>query len=149
MASLDGFDARTVEASEPMGPIPAGTYTAMMIESDKKTNKAGTGQYLFVKFQIQSGEYAGRKVSAFLNLWNANETAKEIAFRDMAAICQAVGVMQPNDSQDLHNIPLDIVVGVRDPDEQGRVFNDIKGYQKRVAQPAAPVSENANKPAWA
>ena len=147
MASLDGFNANEVEASEPMGPVPAATYIATIIDSERKSNKAGTGEYLLVKFAIQDGDYTGRKITNFLNLWNANDMAKEIAWRDMAAICLAVGIPQPNDSTDIHGIPLEIVVGVRDPDEQGRVFNDIKGYQKRTMKAVNTEAQPGNA-AW-
>ena len=142
MADLSGFDARTIEPSEPIGPIPAGAYLAVITETERKANKSGTGEYLRVCFVVNGGEYNGRKINAFLNLWNANEQAKEIAWRDMAAICLAVGVPEPKDSTDIHNIPLTIDVGVRDQDDQGRIFNDIKGYRKRQSEAAqTPASQ--------
>jgi len=161
MASLDGFDARTVEASKPMvfEPLPDGTYTATITDSVKRKNSKGTGDLLELSFKVQVGEHSGKTLKAYLNLWNPNEQAKEIAWREMSAICHAVGVMQPNDSTDLHGLPLDIIVKVRQSkrvnpttgQEETKYFNDIKGYQKRVAAPAQPqaTTEPAAKPAWA
>ena len=60
MANLNGFDANLVEPTKALEPIPAGKYQAVIIESEMKPTKAGTGQYLELKFQILEGEYKGR-----------------------------------------------------------------------------------------
>jgi len=150
MAFLDGFNANNVDPNAPMTPLPAGTYLVILTDSERKKNKAGTGEYLELKFAVQDGQHKGRKVVDRLNLWHPNETAQKIAAGDMSALCRAVGVMTPNDSTDLHNIPLEIIVGVTNPNEQGRVYNEVKGYQKQGIADAAPQATSAeDKPTWA
>jgi len=74
MSTLN-FDANTVEPSTGFDPIPAGKYPAVIIESEMKTTKSGTGRYLELTFEVIDGEYHGRKVWARLNLENPNSTA--------------------------------------------------------------------------
>ena len=132
MADLQGFDASTVEPSIEFEPIPAGKYEAMITESEMKPTKAGTGHYLQLTFQIIEGEYKNRFLWARLNLDNPNATAMKIAQAELSAICRAVGVMAPNDSVDLHDLPLIVNVRCRKREDTGEITNDIKGYVKKV-----------------
>jgi len=151
MAFLENFDANKVEPNEVQQPVPAGDYLAMIIKTERKKTKSGSGEYLELSMKIQGGPQDGRAVKDRLNLWNQNEVARKIAWGDMSAICHAVGVMQPNDSNDLCNIPMMVAVAVTDPNEQGRQYNEIKGYTKRNTEaPAAAAAPEAGTsiPTW-
>jgi hypothetical protein len=97
MSIIDGFNANDVPETAPIssGPIPEGDYEVEIDDTEEKSNKAGTGRYLQVTFKIASGDHQGRKLWARLNLDNPSEKAVEIARRDLAAICRAVGLVQP------------------------------------------------------
>jgi hypothetical protein len=150
MADLNGFDASQVEPASSFDPIPAGKYLAAITDSEMKPTKSGNGSYLELQFQVLDGEYKGRNLWARLNLDNPNATAVKIARSDLSAICHAVGVMQPRDSVDLHNLPLVIKVARKKRDDNGEIVNEIKGYAKKEAatgQPQqAPVTDNT--PPW-
>lgn len=151
MAYMDGFDANKVDPSEPALPIPEGKYLATVFESARKDNKNGSGQHLEVKFRIQDGEYKNRVITNRFNLWHQSEKAKSISWGEMSALCRATGVMKPNDSSDLHNIPLEIAVGVTNPDDKGRIYNEINGYAKRgvpCTNTPPPSSEGDPAPGW-
>jgi len=98
MANLNGFDASQVEPADDLEPIPAGNYCAVIVESEMKPTKSGTGSYLELKFQIIEGQYTNRLLWTRLNLDNPNDTAVHMARRELSAICRAVGVMAPNGS---------------------------------------------------
>ena len=89
MADLRGFDAATIEPRKNFEPIPAGKYIAAITESEMKPNKAGTGSYLKLTFQVIEGTYKGRLLWARLNLNNPNATAVQIARESpvLAIIC--------------------------------------------------------------
>ena len=146
MVHLNNFDASQVEPSVALQPIPAGPYIAIITESESKATKAGDGRYLQLTFQIIEGEHKGRLVWARLNLENKNQTAVEIARAELSAICRAVGVMKPNDSAALHNIPLEIAVGLKRRDDTGELGNVIKGYSKRVSSAATSAVAPTNVP---
>lgn len=143
MADLRGFDANTVEPAGDFEPIPAGKYVAVITESEMKPTKAGTGSYLQLTFQVTEGPHQNRLLWARLNLDNPNETARKIAQGELSAICRAVGVLAPNDSMELHNLPLVINVRCRKRADTGEIVNEVKGYSKKESQ-AAP---NGNGPA--
>jgi len=152
MANLNGFNATEVEPTTSFEPLPAGKYLAAVTESEMKPTKSGSGSYLQLTFTILEGEYKNRVLWARLNLNNPNATAVKIARSELSAICHAVGVMQPRDSVDLHNLPLVITVKLKKRDDTGELTNEIKGYARKDAaaangqQPQAPVADNT--PPW-
>ena len=148
MADLRGFDARTVEPAADFEPIPAGKYLAMITESEMKPNKSGTGGFLQLTFQILDGPYKNRLVWARLNLNNPNATAVKIAHGELSALCRAVGVLAPNDSIELHNLPLLISVKCKKRADSGDVVNEIKGYAKKDAATGQPQQAPSATPPW-
>src|SRR5262245_15465230 len=104
MANLRGFDANQVHPINDFQPLPAGRYPAVITESSMRPNRAGTGSYLELIFQILDGAYQGRRLWSRLNLDHPNAAAVQMAKAALSAICRAVGVWAPNDSTELHNI---------------------------------------------
>ena len=150
MANLSGFNAHEVEPTTPFEPIPAGRYLAAVTASEMKTVKSGSGSYLQLTFTVLEGEYKNRVLWARLNLNNPNTTAVKIARGELSAICRAVGVMQPKDSVDLHNLPLVITVKLKKRADNDELTNEIKGYARKDAaegrQPQAAVTDDT--PPW-
>ncbi len=127
--SAYNFNAEEVEPSSSFDPIPAGWYQAIINASEMKATRDGYGEYLSLTLQIIDGQYENRLVFARLNLKNANDKAVDIARKDLAAICRAVGVMSPQASEELHDIPLMIKVKVRPASGEYEASNDIGGYK--------------------
>ena len=148
MADLRGFDANKVEPSVPYEAIPAGKYLAMITASEMKPNKAGTGRFLELCFTIIEGELKNRQVWSRLNLENPNELAMKIAQAELSAICRAVGIMAPNDSVELHNLPLTIRVKCKKRKDTDEISNEIGGYEKRDAVTGKPQQAQTNTPPW-
>ena len=78
MATLN-FNANEVEPSTGFDAIPAGKYQAVITDSEEKRNKAGTGTYLQLEFEVIEGDYKNRKLWTRLNLNNPNAEAVRIA----------------------------------------------------------------------
>lgn len=150
MANLGGFNAAEVSPQTEFAPLPAGKYLAVITESESKATQKG-GELLALTFEVTEGEYKGRKLWARLNLVNASDEAVKIARSELSAICHAVGVMKPNDSCELHNIPLVLKVIVEKRKDTGDMTNRIKSYESRSAASAAtPRPASAGGPApWA
>lgn len=161
MSNLSGFNAEEIEPQGSFDPIPAGWYTVMIVASEMKPTKNGSGEYLQLRLDIIDGEYEGRVLFDRLNLRNSNQTAVEIAQRQLSAICRAVGVMQPQDSSDLHDRPLRVKVSIRPAGNGHDASNEIKGYEAlegAAKQPApaartapaaaAPAAKPAGKKPW-
>lgn len=152
MANLNGFNASDVEPTSSFEPLPAGKYLAAITESEMKPTKSGGGSYLQLTFSVLEGEHRGRILWARLNLSNPNATAVKIAKSELSAICHGVGVLQPRDSVDLHNLPLLITVKLKKREDTGELTNEIKGFAPKGAAPVvgqpqqAPVTSNT--PPW-
>lgn len=163
MAKLN-FDASTVAPNTgTMDAIPAGWYNTQIDQSELRPTKDGSGAYLELRFAVLDGQYVGRKVFARLNLRNNNPQAVEIAYKDLSAICHAIGIMQVQDSSQLHGVPLKIKVSVRAATGEYEASNDIKAYKninEQVGGPGsmpaaggspwgAPAAAQPQQPAWA
>lgn len=141
----NGFDASNIEPTTEFDPLPAGKYVAEVTASEMRSNSKGTGEYLWLEFTVLDGPFATRKVWAQLNLINPSQQAVEIAQRELSALCRAVGKLRVQDSIELHGIPLEINVKIKNDAEYG-VSNMIRGYaeiggEKSAATPSA-------KPQW-
>lgn len=140
MADLAGFDANQIEPMNDYLPIPAGKYLAAIADSEMKPTKSGNGAYLKLSFQILDGPAKNRLLWARLNLDNPNDTARRIALAELSAICRAVGVLEPRDSLELHNLPLMIDVRCKKRTDTGEITNEIKGYAKKDSPPPASLA---------
>ena len=136
--NLDGFNAANVEPQQAFTPIPAGDYQVIITESELKTTKAGTGQYLKLKLQVLNGQHQNRVLFDNVNIKNPNETCQQIGQGTLSSICRAVNVLTPKDSAELHNKPLTAVVKVG-TDQNNNPNNEVKGYKARhTSAPAGP-----------
>lgn len=159
MADLSGFnfDATQVEPTTSYEPIPAGWYVAMITESEMRDTMKG-GQMLQLRLDIVDGDHQGRVIYDRLNLVNDNTVAVDIAQRTLSSICRAVGVMQPQDSEDLHDVPMRIKVAIRPASNGYEASNTVKTYEpvKSAApgvaqskpQQAAPRAAARPKKPW-
>ena len=149
MSNLNGFNANEVDPALDFEPIPAGKYLAIIAASEMKPTKSGNGSYLELQFQVIEGEYKGRLLWSRLNLDNPNQQAVQIARAELSAVCRAVGVMQPKDSVELHNLPLLVTVKCKKRDDTGEIVNEIKGYAKKEAATGQPQQATNSTPPWA
>jgi len=113
--------------------IPEGTYKAFITEEKEKKTKAGDGFYLELIFEIQEGEHKGRRIWTRLNISNPNPAAVDIAERELKAITTACVGRTIQDSSELLEKPLAIVVGIKRErwDGQDREKNIITGYYSK------------------
>lgn len=138
-------------------PLPPDWYPAIIESEEMKPTKSGDGHYLQYTLAITDGPYKGRKVIDLLNLNNPNQTAMEIAYRQLSAICHAIGVLQITDTGMLRNRPLEVKLGLQperaDPNT-GQVYdarNKVKAFRAVGAGGApatgAPVANPFGAPA--
>ena len=150
MANLNGFNASNVEPANNFDPLPANKYVAIVIGSEVKPNKDGTSEYLELTFQVIEGEYQNRLLWARLSLNHPKEIVSRIARSQLADICKAVGILKPNDSAELHNLPLVLDVRLKKRKDTGDIVNEIRGYASRKGSGSQPISapQNGSTPPW-
>ena len=147
------FDINDMPVAEKRNfdPVPAGWYTAAIAGAELKTTKAGTGNYIAVRFDITGPEHQGRVVFTNLNTRNPNPKAEEIGRAQLGDIMRATGVAKLEDTDQLLGGNLSIKVTVKnDPDygpgNEVKAFKAIEGSTPPVAAPAATAPP---APPWA
>lgn len=139
MADISGlnFDANAVKPNEALSPIPPGDYQAVIIASEVKTTSKGDGKFIALTLQVMNGPHQNRKLYDNLNIWNPNEKAVQIAKGTLSAICRAVNVLSPKNTEELHGRGLTVTVGVKSDNDNNK-SNFVKGYKPRSTGPSAP-----------
>ncbi len=134
------FNADKHEKMGDFTPLPKSDYITQITKSEMKLTKkaiaakeAGDsnfqqkGQMLVLTHTVLAPKaYKGKTVNSRLNLVNSNDTTVEIANKELATICAAVGKVSIEDSDELHGIPMLISVDVTDDEK----YNEIKFYDK-------------------
>jgi len=115
MATLN-FNAEEVPVDDGFEPIPRGTYSAQIIQSEMKDNKKKTGKYLELRIQILDAPYSGRLIFERLNLVNPNDVAVKIAKKTLAKILGAMKLSEIEDSEELHGIEFQVLVDIEGED---------------------------------
>jgi Protein of unknown function (DUF669) len=151
MATLN-IDTTNIQPNTAFDPMPAGWYTAQIVESELKKTTDQTGEYLAVTMEIMSGNFSKRKLFDRFNLTNKNPQAVEIAYRQLSALSHATGVLQIGDSQELHGKPFDVKITITPASTDGKTGkaydakNEVRGY--RACEAIASGGATA-APAWA
>ena len=128
MASLTNAYNPDAEPSSGYTPLPAGDYTLEIVESDYAANSKGTGMLLKLKCQVVGGDHDGRPYYINLSLEHENSTAQDIGQRDFAALRRSVGVLNPDDTEELHNRAFPVKIGQKLRKDTGEMENVIKEY---------------------
>lgn len=146
MANLTGFNANDVDPNVAFEPIPAGDYVAAIVASEMKPTKNGAGEYLQLEMEVLEGPHMGRKVWDRLMLKHTNSQTVAIARSTLSALCRAIGVMQPRDSLELHNLPVLVKVACKKRDDTGEITNVVKGYKKKGSSSPVPAAAGGTPP---
>lgn len=145
MAQLN-FDAKTVAPSAAFDVLPAGWYNVRMTASEMKPTKDGSGSYLSLTLTVEDGQFKGRKIFDRLNLNNKNAMAVKIAYEALSAICHATGVIQLQDSTQLHGLLMACKLKVKPAEGAYSEGNEVAGYKAVEGAPGGPQAQPA--PAW-
>lgn len=107
VATVNG-DATHRVGTDKTTQIPHGRYDARIIRS--QFSPVATGR-LDLDFEIIGGQCDGHVIVKELHLHSSNANTQCQGRADLSRICLAVGVMAPQDSSELHDIPMVIHVG--------------------------------------
>ena len=148
---LLNFDASKIEVNDSYDVIPDNTLVnAVITSSEWKETKDKAGGYLALKIEIIDGDYKGRFIFENLNLQNSNDVAVKIAQETLAKICKAIGKEQVQNSEELHNIPMTLKLGVNPAKDGYDASNKIKSFSKAGNVTTPTIQPQAEtKPPWA
>ena len=132
----------TADDHEPMpefGIMPSVWYLGHIKKSEIKKTKAGTGLRLNMQVEVESSEednfveedskFKRRIVFIGLNIQNPNAQCVEISQRELRSICDACGIGELEDSEELHDITFGFKLGL----ELGTDGYDDKNIIKKYA----------------
>ena len=144
MANLN-FDSTSIAIPESIefGAIPEGKYVIGITQTEEKTSKAGN-RYLNLQLQVLDGPHKNRVLFDIINLYHPDSDVREIAERTLKNICEAVRVLKPTSSEELHNIPLTAVVSM-ETDSQYGDQNRVKKYLPLSSLEEAPPTKSNSK----
>jgi hypothetical protein len=129
------FDASTVPTDSIRDALPAGDYPMVITDSAVKTARSG-GTYLELTLQVIEGPYLNRLVWDRITLDNPNTQAVEIGRRQLSQACHAIGVLQLQDSSQLHGTPLVARLKYKEDPQYGPK-NEVSGYRPMGEKPAS------------
>jgi hypothetical protein len=157
------FDTSTVEVSgsgSAMPPIPDGTYSAVVMDSEIKTTAKG-GTMIVLEWHIVGDGYDGRRIWQNYNVvCPGAEKAEKRAIADMASACEAMGLDGYEDTDELHMQEIKVTVSTEPAKDGWPAKNKIDAYAPahdkpaQVAEPSEPAqvaqpSQPAGKqPPW-
>jgi hypothetical protein len=129
--------------------IPKGEYMAEITRSEIKDfhwqNSGAVGKSLSLMFKIVEGEYAGRVIWDNPQLSNSEfDGFVKDGRKRLAQIAAATGITQLNDSQQLHDIPMTVVLGI-EVDKNG-VYDDKNVIKKVLPLKGGAPSKFTAKP---
>lgn len=117
-------------------PLPAGWYQATITSAELKKTKAGTGEYIAIRYDILGPTHQGRVVFGNLNIANPNQKAEEIGRQQLRELMVAIGLNSVSDTDQLIGGNLSIKLDVKS-DEQYGDKNEVRGF-KAVSGGALP-----------
>ena len=123
-------------------PIPEGWYNATINGAELKDTKAGTGQYINIRYDVTGETNAGRVVFGMINVRNANPKAEEIGLQQLGELLRAIGKASVNDTDELLGCSLSIKVGINQR-EGYDPRNDVKGFKALKGGMPTPVATKA------
>ena len=143
MALLGQIDFNEVHTNDEL--LPAGEYQAIIVASGAKPedpqtaegyviSKSGKGAFLPMTFEICEGEYKGRQIRKNFNLKNSNPEAVRIARGELKQLLLALNwdfvkkPCGPDDTTEIHMIPLVIKVTQEENKQTGDLQNNVKKF---------------------
>jgi hypothetical protein len=117
-------------------PLPAGWYQATITSAELKKTKAGTGEYIAIRYDILGPTHQGRVVFGNLNIANPNQKAEEIGRQQLRELMVSIGINSVSDTDQLIGGSLSIKLDVKS-DEQYGDKNEVRGF-KAVSGGALP-----------
>jgi hypothetical protein len=137
--------------------LPAGWYTATIHSAELKQTKAGTGQYIAVRYDITGPSHEGRVVYGNINTENANPKAEEIGRQQLRSIMEALGIARLTDTDQLIGGNLKVKLKIKSDPQYGDK-NEVSGFGSAGASPPkamasapapAPATKSSSAPPWA
>lgn len=160
------FDATQVDPTQGSGSLPVGKHPVIISNSEITGTKDGANGMVVLELTIIDGPQKGTTGAYRLNLYHSNQTAAQIAQKQLSALCHVTQTFQLQDTAQLHNKPFVIEVGLqKGPEAAEKGYTEVKKVfdmagnepgkapaaaqnQQPVQQPAAQQAAPQGQAAW-
>ncbi len=125
-----GFSVSEVDVDAPVeyGLLPEGEYILKAVDAEEKETARGDGSYIKVKFEVASGEYAGRLLWQNFNINNPSEKAQKIGRQQLVAWATACGRPDADDTDKLLDKKFRAEVSIEPGSNGYKDSNRIKSF---------------------
>lgn len=133
------IDFTPVEVKESYSLLPPGDYEVVCEQCELQDNKNQTGNFLYCRFTITSGNYKGRFLSERYTYQHPSADAVRIGHEQLSRLCKAIGIERIDDTQQLVGKRFVVTVAVRKRSDTGDEINYCKRYLTATNAAAMPV----------
>lgn len=115
-----GFNANSFDPAQGGSQFPIGRHVVQVSGSAIKPTQDQTSGFLELKCIIQDGAHAGTECSHRFNIYHKDDQPRNIAERQLSAVCHVTGIMELHDTEQLHGQYYIVDVGMqKEPNPKG------------------------------
>lgn len=139
------FEAAQLPESQSFDQLPAGVYHVSIDEAEVCNTKAGTGQYIKLKLNVNGPTHQGRIIFCNINFRNPNPKAEEIGLSQLRSLMAAIGIATLKDTDQLLGANLSVKVNIKKDEEYGD-RNEVKQFKAYGGGSQAPSMGGSSMP---
>lgn len=114
------FNANNFDPAQGSNQFPIGRHLVRVSGSAIKPTQDQTSGFLELKCIIQDGAHAGTECSHRFNIYHKDDQPRNIAERQLSAVCHVTGIMELHDTEQLHEAMYIVDVGMqKEPNPKG------------------------------
>jgi hypothetical protein len=110
-------------------PIPDGWYEVSISSTQLKQTKAGTGEYIALRYNVLGPTHEGRVIVGKLNIRNPNPKTQDIGIRQLGELMRAIGLASVEDTDQLIGGHLEVKVQITEAIGGCDVSNYVIGFK--------------------
>ena len=110
-------------------PIPDGWYEVLISSTQLKQTKAGTGEYIALRYNVLGPTHEGRVIVGKLNIRNPNPKTQDIGIRQLGELMRAIGLASVEDTDQLIGGHLEVKVKISESSGGCKISNYVSNFR--------------------
>jgi len=110
-------------------PIPAGWYKVSISSTQLKQTKAGTGEYIALRYNVLGPAHQGRVIVGKLNIRNPNLKTQDIGIQQLGELMRAIGLVSVEDTDQLIGGHLEVKVQISEASSDCNFSNYVSNFR--------------------
>ena len=109
--------------------IPAGWYEVSISSTELKQTKAGTGEYIALRYDVLGPAHQGRVIVGKLNIRNPNSKTQDIGIQQLGELMRAIGLASVEDTDQLIAGHLEVEVKISEASGGCDFLNYVSNFR--------------------